>query len=47
MDLLDEFKELTKVERIRELDTTESNRYHYLWEELKRTGVEIPLNKEI
>ncbi len=38
---------LTEVERVRELDTTESNRYLYLWEQLKANNVDIDFGVEI
>jgi len=46
-DLLDELYILTQVELVRELDTTESNRYLEVWETLKRNNVNISFGVEI
>lgn len=46
-ELLDELYTLTQVEMVRELDSTESNRYMDIWEELKRNNVNIPFGVEI
>jgi hypothetical protein len=40
-DLINEFNELNQVEKVRDLDTTESNRYFYLWDTLKSNNIQL------